>query len=545
MNRLRWGKLSALWLMTVSIIIYSIINACIIYSVKDLLDYGIAKNTTAVLMSGQKTLITLLFLLIFRLITVYLKANYLKQSLLLLKTAYIEQLMNQDITQLQKDNIATYYSDLTNGFDRIEEKHFTSIINLITALSQIIIALVLLAIINIFLALATILLFTIFLFIVTSNSKPLKHSESNKSDALTDYTAFIDETINGFETIQQYQLKERWMQKFAPIATKVQEYNLIIEKKSTNIDALNSLMQMSIIFLTLLMVILASKNAGIAFGDIVVIASSFSNIYNHLTQVNPLLSQLNAISKLFQDFQQHLTSPNITRPHTIENIQQLDFKNVSLHYHDYLVLKDVNLTIQPKEKVLIIGRSGSGKTSLLKSIHQSLLPSSGAITANGYDIQQIKATDYYRIFSVVDQIGFIFSGSVKDNITLLHDIDDNKVQAILNRIGLHHLPLNMILQNNGTNISGGQRARLLMARALCLNNQVILADEIFASLESDIALNLEHDLLSLDKTIINVSHIIFKENLDLYDKIFLVDNHTVRLVQSKQEVYDQMILMNE
>jgi ABC-type bacteriocin/lantibiotic exporter with double-glycine peptidase domain len=98
------------------------------------------------------------------------------------------------------------------------------------------------------------------------------------------------------------------------------------------------------------------------------------------------------------------------------------------------------------------------------------------------------------------------------------------------------------LRNNGANVSGGQRARLMLARALCLNSEVILCDEIFSSLEQSIARSIEKDILSLDKTIINVSHIIFKDQLHLYDKIYIVDQGTIRLTSDIQEVWSRMIL---
>jgi ABC-type transporter Mla maintaining outer membrane lipid asymmetry ATPase subunit MlaF len=81
----------------------------------------------------------------------------------------------------------------------------------------------------------------------------------------------------------------------------------------------------------------------------------------------------------------------------------------------------------------------------------------------------------------------------------------------------------------------------MLARAICLDTDVILCDEIFANLEQSIAHDIENDLLGLNKTIINVSHIIFKDHLDQYDKIFVVENNNVRLSQNLDEIYARMI----
>ena len=141
----------------------------------------------------------------------------------------------------------------------------------------------------------------------------------------------------------------------------------------------------------------------------------------------------------------------------------------------------------------------------------------------------------------MDQVGFIFSGKLKDNITLFQDIDDHKVSTVMKQVGLGELDINTSIQNDGDNLSGGQRARVLLARALCLDAQVIICDEIFASLDASVARNIEADLLSLDMTSINVSHIFFEENLPQYTRIYIVENSTIKIAQSLQEVHDRML----
>ena len=131
---------------------------------------------------------------------------------------------------------------------------------------------------------------------------------------------------------------------------------------------------------------------------------------------------------------------------------------------------------------------------------------------------------------------------VYPNVTMYQPMDEQKVRDALNQVGLSDLDIHEPLRNNGANVSGGQRARLMLARALCLNSEVILCDEIFSSLEQSIARSIERDILNLNKTIINVSHIIFKNQLPLYDKIYIVDQGTIRLTSDIQEVWSRMIL---
>ena len=109
-------------------------------------------------------------------------------------------------------------------------------------------------------------------------------------------------------------------------------------------------------------------------------------------------------------------------------------------------------------------------------------------------------------------------------------------------MNLGGLKLDYVLHNNGSNISGGQRARLLLARSQVLQSEIILCDEIFANLDLKVAQHIEADMLKLNQTIINVSHVMFKENLHHYDKVYIVENQSLKLVQDEQEIQAIMSL---
>lgn len=111
----------------------------------------------------------------------------------------------------------------------------------------------------------------------------------------------------------------------------------------------------------------------------------------------------------------------------------------------------------------------------------------------------------------------------------------------LERVGLDYLDRGSILQNDGKSLSGGERARLLLARAIVFNKPVIISDEIMASLDRDVAIGIERDLLELDQTVLNVSHIVFEENLDLYDKFWIVENGDILETTDSNLVLSRML----
>ena len=372
----------------------------------------------------------------------------------------------------------------------------------------------------------------------------MQKSEAKKSASLEAYTDFVNESLQGFEIIKQHQLEAERYEAFHARAVAVQDDNYKVDVKTTQVDALNNLVQTLVMFTLIGGGILVARSTALSLGSLIVIVSSFGNAMWPLSEFSPLLSQMKGISQVLIDFEKNLTRPVYHRPIRVEAFNELVFDQNDLGYpedEEGSILNDVDLSIKAGEKVLIVGRSGSGKSTLLKTIRQSLVPKKGFIYLNQNDIQSIDPHDYHRLFSTVDQIGFIFNGSVKDNLDLYQAMDPIILEKAMHQVGLESLDLNQNLINNGSNLSGGQRARLMLARALCLDSSIILCDEIFANLEYSIAKSIEKDLLEVEKTLINVSHIIFKESLGRYDRIFIVEEGKVQESHDLSNIWSRML----
>jgi ABC-type multidrug transport system fused ATPase/permease subunit len=473
-----------------------------------------------------------------------LKSKYLETSLKQLKNHYIHRLMEQDITQLQKEQCNVYRSNLTNDFDRFEEKFLFNVLEIIHMTSRFLMSVVIVATVSLYLVGVAFALLVIFVFITSKTNKPVQKSEAKKSKSLQEYTDFVNETLNGFEIIKQHQLQHLRFDAFVSKATQVQKDNYTVDKQSTKVDALNGFIQTSIIFTLIVSGILFARSAQASLGSLIMVATSFGNVMWPLQRFTPVITQMKGIIKVLDDFDKNLSRPIIDRHIRVNDFQSLFFEHCDLGYEDdpQPILQSVNLDINKSEKVLIVGHSGAGKSTVLKTIRQSIMPKNGSVRLDQTNIFDIVPIDYYSLFTTVDQIGFIFNGTILQNVTMYQPMDEQKVRDALSQVGLSDLDIHETLRNNGANVSGGQRARLMLARALCLNSEVILCDEIFSSLEQSIARSIERDILNLNKTIINVSHIIFKDQLHMYDKIYIVDQGTIRLTTDIQEVWSRMIL---
>jgi ABC-type multidrug transport system fused ATPase/permease subunit len=530
MKKVRYGSIPWLVVVTLFMTISVSLNGYSIYLMRFITEYGLEKRIDDMFEIAKIMIVILGINLVINLIYTNLKSVYLNKSLNLMNRQYIDQLLDQDITQLQKDQTSKYLSNLTNDFDRYEDKYLKNLLKMVEMVLHFLMAVVLIATVNIYLVVIAFILLLVFVFLSSKTSKPVQKTEKKKSESLQQYTDFINETLNGFEIIKQHQLLKNRYEAFYKRAVNVQNDNYSVDVKTTQIDAFNSFVQTFILFGLITSGILYAKSTNVSLGSLIVIVSSFGNIMWPLQEFSPIISQMKGIQQVLHEFVVNLTRPIYQRPYHVTQFEKLQFESCDLGYEDdEAILKEVDLTINYGEKVLIVGHSGAGKSTILKTIRQSITPKQGVVKLDHINIFEIVPIDYYGLFASVDQIGFIFNGTVKENLSLYQNLDESILVNALQRVGLSQLSLDMKLKNNGSNVSGGQRARLMLARAICLNTHVILCDEIFANLEQSIAHDIEKDLLSLNKTIINVSHIIFKDHLEKYDKIFVVENNGVRL----------------
>ncbi len=537
----KYGERAGLILMSGLIFLSSGLYALMTYNIGRMVDFGLAKNLSAMDPLARWMIVLGMAILAIELLAALARTGWIQRSMNALKKDYLDGLLDLEVVQLQKDQIPRMYSNLTNDFDRYETKFIKNIPELIGMSASFVFSLILLATVNLFLMLVPITVLVFFWWRSQKSSQPIKKEEKKKSRSLEAYTRFINETTSGYEVIKQHQLEAGREQQFRDLAVQVQADNYRVDLQTTKVEAKNSLMINVVLFTLLIGGMLTAVRAGVSFGNVVVVFSAFMRVMWPIQMLSLVLAEMRGIEDVIDAISANLKKVPSTRELRVDSFRDLVFDRADLGYDQENILQEVSLRLDKNEKILIIGPSGAGKSTILKTIRQSIPAKAGIVALNGLDILSIRNQDYFSIFATVDQIGFIFSGTLGDNISLYQDVAPDRVRQIMARVGLGNLDPDLDILNDGGNLSGGQRARVLLARALCLEAEVIVCDEIFASLDSDVARGIESDLLTLDATAINVSHIYFEENLDKYDRIYIVGDQTVRVAKNIDEVRRRML----
>ncbi len=189
-------------------------------------------------------------------------------------------------------------------------------------------------------------------------------------------------------------------------------------------------------------------------------------------------------------------------------------------------LAGVDLRLEPGRRIALVGRSGVGKTTVANLLVRFLDPEAGRVTLGGRDLREYRQEDVRRAIAVAGQDSHLFSTTIRENVGLGRvDADDDEIEDALRRARIldwvRSLPdgLDTLVGEEGREVSGGQRQRLVVARALLANAQVLVLDEPTAHLDPSTAERLIADVLdaAADRSVLLITH--RSEGLDLLDEV--------------------------
>jgi len=217
--------------------------------------------------------------------------------------------------------------------------------------------------------------------------------------------------------------------------------------------------------------------------------------------VNMLAQCVASLKKIDRLFKEKSETPYVGERLEIKEVKgEIEFRNVSFKYKDEYVLKNISFHIKPGETLGIMGVTGSGKTTLVNLLGRYYEPWEGEILIDGIDIRKIDLKILRENLSYVPQDIFLFSDTVRENIKLGKDIDDEKIIQALKDTRSYHfvmrLPekLDTIIGERGLGLSGGQKQRLTIARALVRPAKILILDDSTSALDLETELYIQKSL---------------------------------------------------
>lgn len=483
-----------------------------------------------------KILFAILLSLLFGLLASYTRGRYLYQSLVKTKIDYIDKLFDKNINEFQAENKASYLSIMTNDMNRIEKQYLEGIYEVGASFIGFMVAFIIIASVSPLALMLGAGISILSAIIGNVVAKPLQRHEKERSQLFDGYTSYIKEVLGAFQIVKANNLNEKVKKDFYKNSKDIQEKRYIMDKIHTYILAAQSFIMNSTTFFMLAVTVLLAIKGRITTGAVILIVNNLSRVIYPLMELGEWLPQIFAVKPIFEKIDKSLENQEIfDETKGIDKFNhRIEFNKVSFSYGEHEVLSNVNFSLEKGGKYLILGPSGGGKSTLLRLLRKYFKPLHGEILIDGKNLGDIRKKDYFNIISNIEQQVFLFEDTLRNNISLFKEYSEEEINHAIDQSGLSQfvkeLPkgLDSMIYDNGKNISGGEKSRIAIARGLLSKSDIIFIDEAFASLDEQVAKEIEKTLLSLEGiTLVNVSHLVFEENKGKYDKVLVVKNKLV------------------
>jgi len=388
-------------------------------------------------------------------------------------------------------------SRVTNDVDTVSQTLNQSLTQIITSITTLIGVLVMMFSISWLMTLVALLIVPLSLviinFVIGKSQKYFKQQQ----DYLGHINGHVEEMYGGHVVVKAFNGEARSIAKFDQINNTL--YSSAWKSQFLSgimMPVMNFVGNLGYVAVTILGGYLAIKNA-ITVGDIqafIQYVRSFTQPITQIANISNILQQTAAAAeRVFEFLAEAEEVPDTANPVQVDHVDgHVEFQHVRFGYTpDKIVIKDFSAVIKSGQKIAIVGPTGAGKTTMVKLLMRFYDVNSGAILVDGHNIKDFKREDLRRMFGMVLQDTWLFNGTILENIRYSRsDATDEEVTAAAKAAHVDHfirtLPegYQMVLNEETTNISQGQKQLLTIARALVANPHILILDEATSSVDT-------------------------------------------------------------
>ena len=497
--------------------------------------------------SNKKLTIFIIFSVIYVTVTVaseyifsFTKYSILKNVQTTLKNDIFESIMHKTVIETENKGSGFFLNELGTKSDMLSQMYFKNLLNIpyfIVSFASAVIA-------SLYLNWIMLIIMVVFgiltVFITNKGGKRIQSTAKALSDTLPDYTRRTKDFLEGFRTIKVFDAQSRIIEDHGKINAIVENARFSNEKNMMLLNYSGEFIGlMSTVVVTGVAAILALNNH-ITVGAVLAFAQLMGKITSPIAWFVDMKAQLQAAKPVETELLETLAT-NEDTPTLLTEIpdNSIKFENVSFAYssNPEPVLENCTFEISGNKKVLLCGKSGSGKSTVFSLLLKFFEDISGDIYIGKCNISALSPKSVYSKICFFSQVPFVFEDTIRNNICLFDSsISEEKIASAISRAGLNEfiasLPngIETSIAELGGNISGGEKQRICLARTLLADKDIILLDEFENALDDETRNLIEDGILALDnKLIIAASHNITGEHKRKYDIIYTVEDKHIAL----------------
>ncbi|MCK9443030.1 MAG: ABC transporter ATP-binding protein/permease [Tissierellaceae bacterium] len=492
----------------------------------NVLDYALGKNMHNTLIYGLYLGGFILLELVFHYLYDINRGKFAVNSIRQVKLDYFKSLLAKDYPGFLKRKQGEYLAQYTNEMEIIENQFYSTIPMLAEIIVKIIIVSTSLFILDYRIAIMTLFLLTMPLYVPKLVEKKLQKAQTEHVKQFENHIKTITDWLNGFEIIKNFSIEKNIKEKFMESNNITMEKNLKKRQMGYLTRSISALLSYLSHFIILIFAAYLVLSGDFSAGDFFIAVGMIDQLSYPIISLSYFIQDLisvKPVNKSVLDFINNQSIEHGSLDIPKEGFKEALFRDVSFAYEDHeKIIDNLNIRFIRDKQYLLKGISGSGKTTSVNLLLNYYRPSSGRVEINSIPVSEIKNLN--QIITVMRQDAVLFEESLRNNLTMYQDIPDEKIIDALYRVGLDKYAnddsLDMLINEGATNLSGGEKRRVTLARSILRETPILILDEPLANLDERNARAIESQLLSIkDRTLIIISHQFSLGNMGKLDEI--------------------------
>lgn len=455
-------------------------------------------------------------------ISITTQAKFMQGTIVNLRNQVLRSIFGMKPSKYREEEPSYYLNAITNDVRQLEDNYYREIPSIVFNLFLFIFAVAAMIYINPSTLIVFSLLFIIPIIIPQLLTKKITKKQEESSEWNEVVLQAAKENTSGYNTIIKNDFVEERMMDFEEKNIKQQKvYNktIILKELAANISSMSGALSQMLCMLYAGSLVVANK---ITIGDMMVSVQLLNFVFQPINRFGrsiPTMRSLKTIKKKLFDI---IGSTNGKKEGLVQVPNAtISYEHVQFNFGEKQVVRDFSYDFKEGKKYLVTGVSGTGKSTLMKLLMRDFENHGGIIRVGGVSIDEIPHKQLYEIISEVNQEPFLFDLTIEENILLGNAYDEKTFEETIVACGIEDLVRENRQQSIGefaSRISGGEKQRIALARALYRKAKVVIFDEPTSALDPDKAKQIINTILGLkDITAIVISHDWSPEFIERFD----------------------------